>query len=326
MPAWRYRPAPGVELADRRWPGRAITRAPRWCSVDLRDGNQALVEPMDLDRKLRLFELLVEMGFAEIEVGFPGASRSDFDFVRRLVAGGRVPDGVTIQVITSADEAVVDRTIESIQGARRVTVHLFTIVSELERRVVYRVSRAGLRDVAVRGARRIRQAVAGLEGAGVTFEYSPGGFADTDPDFTREVCEAVLEVWRPSAELPAILNLPNTVEIGAPNVFADRVEWCHRNLTGRDRFVLSVHTHNDRGGAVAAAELALLAGAERVEGTLFGNGERTGNADLVTLALNMAARGIDPGIDLSRLAERRAVVEACNRLPVDARHPYLSWC
>jgi 2-isopropylmalate synthase len=323
MPIDRYRRFPAVDLPDRRWPSRVITQAPTWCSVDLRDGNQALINPMDVDRKRRMFELLVRMGFREIEVGFPAASQPDHDFVRLLIEQDLIPDDVVIQVLTQSREELIDRTIDSIRGARRAIVHLYNSTSELQRRVVFRLDRRGIVDIAVNGTRQIRALVAELDGTDVVFEYSPESFMGTELDFAKEICEAVMEVWEPTPERRMILNLPNTVEMTTPNVHADQIEWCHRNFRDRDRFILSVHTHNDRGCAVAAAELAVMAGAERVEGTLFGNGERTGNVDLVTLALNLFSQGVDPGLDISRIDECRRVVEACNQLPVDARHPYV---
>jgi 2-isopropylmalate synthase len=323
MPVWKYRPAPAVDLPDRQWPDRVITQAPTWCSVDLRDGNQALVNPMDVHRKMRMFDLLVKMGFKEIEVGFPAASQPDYDFVRLLIERNLIPDDVVIQVLTQSREELIERTIDSIRGARRAIVHLYNSTSELQRRVVFRLDRDGIRDIAVSGARQIRELVAGLAGTEVTYEYSPESFMGTELDFAREVCEAVMDVWEPTPERRIILNLPNTVEMSTPNVHADQIEWCHRNFAHRDCFILSVHTHNDRGCAVAAAELAVMAGAERVEGTLFGNGERTGNVDIVTLALNLLTQGVDPGLDLSRIDDCRRVVEACNQLPIDARHPYV---
>jgi 2-isopropylmalate synthase len=323
MPIGKYRPSPPVDLPDRRWPGRVITQAPTWCSVDLRDGNQALVNPMDVDRKRRMFELLVRMGFKEIEVGFPSASQPDYDFVRLLIEGDLIPDDVTVQVITQAREELIDRTVESIRGARQAIIHLYNSTSELQRRVVFKLDRHGIRDIAVGATRLIKERVAELDGTDVVFQYSPESFMGTELDFAKEICEAVMEAWGPTPERRMILNLPNTVEMTTPNVHADQIEWCHRHFRDRDRFILSVHTHNDRGCAVAAAELAVMAGAERVEGTLFGNGERTGNVDVVTLALNLFSQGVDPGLDISRIDECRRVVEACNLLPVDARHPYV---
>ncbi len=323
MPIGKYRPAPQVDLPDRQWPSRVITQAPIWCSVDLRDGNQALVNPMDVHRKRRMFELLVRMGFKEIEVGFPAASQPDYDFVRLLIEQDLIPEDVVIQVLTQSREELIERTVDCVRGARRAIIHLYNSTSELQRRVVFKLDRRGIRDIAVAGARQIKQLVAGLDGTDVTFEYSPESFMGTELDFAQEICEAVLDVWEPTPEHRMILNLPNTVEMATPNVHADQIEWCLRNFAHRDCFILSVHTHNDRGCAVAASELAVMAGAERVEGTLFGNGERTGNVDIVTLALNLFSQGVDPRLDISRIDECRRVVEACNQLPIDARHPYV---
>jgi 2-isopropylmalate synthase len=323
MPIDRYRPFQVVDLPNRRWPSRVITQAPTWCSVDLRDGNQALINPMDVDRKRRMFDLLVKMGFKEIEVGFPSASQPDYDFVRLLIEQSLIPDDVTIQVLTQCREELIDKTVESIRGAKRAIVHLYNSTSELQRRVVFRLDRRGIIEIAVQGARRVKDRVAELDGTATTFQYSPESFMGTELDFAKEICEAVMEVWQPTPERKMILNLPNTVEMTTPNVHADQIEWCDRNFKNRASFILSVHTHNDRGCAVAASELAVMAGAERVEGTLFGNGERTGNVDLVTLALNLFSQGVDPRLDISRIDECRRVVEACNQLPVDARHPYV---
>jgi 2-isopropylmalate synthase len=322
MPFHRYRPFAPVHLPDRTWPDRTLDRAPLWCSVDLRDGNQALIEPMGRERKARMFECLVGMGFREIEVGFPSASRTDFDFVRELVEGDRVPEDVTIQVLTQAREDQIRRTFEAIRGARRAIVHLYNSTSPLQRRVVFGLDRAGIVDVAVRGAREIAACAERAPETEVVLEYSPESFSATEVGFAVEICEAVMEVWQPTRERRMILNLPATVECSTPNVYADQIEWFGRHLRGRDRVVLSVHPHNDRGCAVAAAELAVLAGAERVEGTLFGNGERTGNVDLVTLALNLFSQGVDPGLDLSDVNALVRVAEHCNRLPVHPRHPY----
>ncbi len=319
----RYRPFPQVPLLARRWPSRRIERAPQWCSVDLRDGNQALVEPMGLDRKQRMFDLLVRLGFKEIEVGFPSASQPDFDFVRALVDEDRIPDGVTIQVLTQAREDLIDRTFEAIDGAPRAIVHVYNATSPLFRRVVFGLDRAGVVDVAVRAVRHIRaRADAVANRTHVRLEYSPETFSATELDFSKEICEAVMEAWGPTPSAPIVLNLPATVEVATPNVFADQVEWMDRNLRDRASVVLSVHPHNDRGTAVAAAELAVMAGADRVEGTLFGNGERTGNVDVVTLALNLFSQGVDPELDLRDIPEIVRTVEACNRLPVHPRHPY----
>jgi 2-isopropylmalate synthase len=322
MPAHRkYRPFPRPALPDRQWPRKAIEEAPVWCSVDLRDGNQALFEPMEPARKLLLFKALTGLGFKEIEVGFPAASQTDYDFVRKLVEDDLIPSDVTIQVLTQAREALIERTFEALAGCRRAIVHLYNSTSELQRRVVFQQDRLGTIELAARGTALIRQAAASTD-CEVVFQYSPESFTGTEPDFAVEICEAVIEVWRPVPAAKAILNLPATVEMSTPNIFADQVEWFCGALRCRDRVVVSIHPHNDRGTAVAAAELALAAGAERVEGTLFGNGERTGNVDVVTLALNMFSQGIDPRLDLSDLPALIEVAEACTRLPVHARHPY----
>ncbi len=323
MPIEKYRPYPAVDLANRRWPERAITKAPTWCSVDLRDGNQALIDPMDVSRKRRLFDVLVRMGFKEIEVGFPASSQPDFDFVRLLIKEDLVPDDVTIQVLTQARDELIERTFESLLGARRAIVHLYNSTSTLQRRVVFREDRAGITRIAVRGAGLIKRLAAGQTGTKFVFEYSPESFTGTELDYAKEICEAVMDVWQPTAENRVILNLPATVEMSTPNVYADQIEWCARNFRDRDSYILSVHPHNDRGSAVAATELALMAGADRVEGTLFGNGERTGNVDIVTLALNLFSQGVDPHLDVSNIDDLRRVVEACNQLPVHPRHPYV---
>ena len=321
-PGGKYRPYPSVGLAGRKWPDRAITTAPVWCSVDLRDGNQALIDPMDVTRKRRLFEVLVRMGFKEIEVGFPSASQPDFDFVRLLIEENLVPDDVTIQVLTQAREELIARTFEAVRGARHVIMHLYNSTSTLQRKVVFGLERHGIVEIAVRGAEKIKQLAAAQPETDFTFEYSPESFTGTELDFAQEICEAVLEVWSPTPEHKAILNLPATVEMSTPNIYADQIEWCDRNFRMRDSFILSIHPHNDRGSAVAATELAMMAGAERVEGTLFGNGERTGNVDLVTLAMNLFSQGVDPRLDISNIDDIRRVVEASNQLPVHPRHPY----
>jgi 2-isopropylmalate synthase len=323
MPSHKYHAFPTVDLPDRTWPDRVIDRAPIWVSTDLRDGNQALVHPMDLARKERVFRLLVEIGYREIEVGFPSASKRDFDFVRHLIENELVPDDVTLLVLTQAREDLIARTFESLEGAHRAIVHLYNSTNEAQRRLVFRMDRDGVRDLAVRGAEWCVQRAQEAPGDAVRFEYSPESFILTELDFALEVCEAVTDVFAPTPERKLILNLPATVEMSTPNVYADRIEWMGRALTRRESTVLSVHPHNDRGCAVAATELAVMAGAERVEGTLFGNGERTGNVDLVTLALNLHTQGIEPGVDLSRLDEVRAVMEEVTELPVHPRHPYV---
>jgi 2-isopropylmalate synthase len=323
MPFARYRPFPAIDLPDRTWPARRIEKAPTWCSVDLRDGNQALIDPMDTARKRRMFELLVSLGYREIEVGFPAASQPDFDFVRMLVEEDLVPDGVTIQVLTQSREPLIERTVQSLSGARSAILHLYNSTSELQRRVVFGLDRGGIRDIATSGAELCAKYVDELvPGTDVTFQYSPESFTGTELDFALDVCEAVHDVWEPVTANPVIFNLPATVEMSTPNVYADSIEWFSRQVSRRARVVLSVHPHNDRGTAVAATELALMAGADRVEGTLFGNGERTGNVDLVTLALNLMTQGVDPGVDLSDIDEVRRTTEYCNQLEVHPRHPY----
>jgi 2-isopropylmalate synthase len=324
-PAAKYTAFRPIDLPDRRWPGRVIAEPPIWCSVDLRDGNQALVEPMNGARKRRMFQLLVEMGFKEIEVGFPAASQTDFDFVRELINEGMIPDDVTIQVLTQSRDHLIDRTFEAIQGARRAIVHLYNSTSTLQRRVVFGLDRAGIVDIAVKGAERIRDlaaTVAKESETEIVHQYSPESFTGTELDFAKEICEAVMDVWQPTPERKTILNLPATVEMATPNIYADQIEWFHRNVDRRESIVLSLHPHNDRGTGVAAAELGVMAGADRIEGTLFGNGERTGNVDLVTLGLNLFTQGIDPGIDYSDIDRIRETAEYCNQLPVHERHPY----
>jgi 2-isopropylmalate synthase len=322
MPIQKYRPYPPVAIPDRRWPDRTITAAPAWCSVDLRDGNQALIDPMDIQRKRRLFRLLVGIGFKEIEVGFPSASQPDFDFVRLLIEDDLIPDDVTIQVLSQAREELIERTFESLAGAKRAIVHLYNSTSTLQRRVVFGLDRAGIIGMAVRGAEQIRDLSPTLPGTELTYEYSPESFTGTELDFVKEISESVMEVWQPTPERRMILNLPATVEMSTPNIYADQIEWCDRNIDNRRSWILSVHPHNDRGAAVAATELALMAGAERVEGTLFGNGERTGNVDIVTLALNLFSQGVEPHLDISDIDEMRRIAEECNQLPVHPRHPY----
>ena len=322
MPTNKYRAFEPVPLADRRWPARVIERAPQWCSVDLRDGNQALVEPMGVERKRRMFLLLVRLGFKEIEVGFPSASQPDFDFLRRLIDEDLIPHDVTIQVLTQARNELIDRTFEAIVGARRVIVHVYNSTSTLQRRVVFGLDEHGVVEIAERAVGRIKALASGMPETEVVLEYSPESFTGTELPFARRIVEAVLAQWGATPERKVIVNLPATVELSTPNVFADQIEWFERNCAGRDTFVLSVHPHNDRGTAVAAAELALLAGAERIEGTLFGNGERTGNVDIVTLALNLFSQGIEPELDFSNVPHVVETVEHCNRMPVHARHPY----
>ena len=323
MPWQRYRPFEPVRLRDRTWPDRVIGKAPIWCSVDLRDGNQALVEPMGAERKRRMFRTLVDMGFREIEVGFPSASQTDFDFCRELIDEDMIPEGVTIQVLTQARDPLIRRTFEAIEGARDVIIHLYNSTSALQRRVVFRSDRAGIVRIAVDGASLIREMTEGArDSAGWRFQYSPESFTGTELDFAVEICEAVMDVWQPTPDRRTIFNLPATVEMSTPNIYADQIEWFLRHIRDRESIILSLHPHNDRGSAVAAAELACMAGADRIEGTLFGNGERTGNVDIVTLALNMMTQGVDPELDLSDISHLVNVAEHCNRIAVPVRHPY----
>ncbi|MBV6696687.1 2-isopropylmalate synthase [Kitasatospora aureofaciens] len=320
----RYRPAAPVDLPDRSWPSRRITRAPRWLSTDLRDGNQALIDPMSPARKREMFDLLVGMGYQEIEVGFPSSGQTDYDFVRSIIEQDAIPDDVVISVLTQARDELIERTFESLAGARRATVHLYNATAPLFRRVVFGVDRRKCRAIAVNGTRRVLAHAEKLvaNGTQLGYEYSPEIFTDTEPDFALEVCEAVADVWQPGEGRELILNLPATVERSTPSDYADRIEWMSRYLTRRQYICLSVHPHNDRGTAVAAAELALMAGADRIEGCLFGQGERTGNVDLVTLAMNLYSQGIDPGIDFSDIDAIRRTAEYCTRMEVHPRHPY----
>ncbi|MFD8527290.1 2-isopropylmalate synthase [Streptosporangium canum] len=321
MPFKRYESYAPVRLDDRTWPGKVIDRAPRWCAVDLRDGNQALIDPMDSHRKLKMFELLVKMGYKEIEVGFPAASQTDFDFVRQIIEEGLIPDDVVIQVLTQARPELIERTFESIQGAATAIVHLYNSTSTLQRRVVFGQDREGITAIAVEGAKLCRK-LADASDVDVYFQYSPESFTGTELEYAVEVCDAVNEVWQPTPDRKVIVNLPATVEMATPNIYADQIEWMHRNLAYRDSIILSLHPHNDRGTAVAAAELGYMAGADRIEGCLFGNGERTGNVCLVTLGMNLFSQGVDPEIDLSDIDEVRRVTEYCNQLPVHPRHPW----
>ncbi|WP_106398241.1 2-isopropylmalate synthase [Actinocorallia populi] len=321
MPFGRYQPFQPVRLSDRTWPDKVITQAPRWCAVDLRDGNQALIDPMDGPRKLKMFELLVRMGYKEIEVGFPAASQTDFDFVRQIIDEGRIPDDVVIQVLTQARPELIQRTFEALEGSKQAIVHLYNSTSTLQRRVVFGQDRDGITAIAVEGAELCRKLAAETD-TEIFFEYSPESFTGTELEYAVEVCNAVNEVWRPTPERKVIINLPATVEMATPNIYADQIEWMNRHLEHRDSIVLSLHPHNDRGTAVAAAELGYLAGADRIEGCLFGNGERTGNVCLVTLGLNLFTQGVDPQIDFSDIDEIRRTVEYCNQLPVHERHPY----
>ncbi|CAI3798396.1 2-isopropylmalate synthase [Pseudarthrobacter sp. MM222] len=325
MPVHRYVPFQDmitVEVPDRTWPDKVITKAPRWCAVDLRDGNQALIDPMSPARKMKMFDLLVRMGYKEIEVGFPSASQTDFDFVRQLIEGNHIPDDVTIQVLTQAREHLIERTYESLVGAKQAIVHLYNSTSVLQRRVVFNQDEDGILDIALQGARLCKKYEETLVDTHITYEYSPESFTGTELEYAVRVCNAIADVFEASADSQVIINLPATVEMATPNVYADSIEWMSRHLHPREGIILSLHPHNDRGTGVAAAELGYLAGADRIEGCLFGNGERTGNVDLVTLGLNMFVQGIDPMIDFSDIDEIRRTVEYCNQLPVAERSPY----
>ena len=322
MPHELYRPVFPLSLSDRTWPDRQLTEAPRWCSVDLRDGNQALIDPMDPERKMALFELLLELGFKEIEVGFPAASKTDYDFVRQIIEEDLIPEGVSIQVLTQCREDLIRRTYEAIEGAKDVIVHFYNSTSTLQRKVVFDLEKPGIVEIAVNAAKLCRELATTLEGTNVVFEYSPESFTGTEPEFAVEICEAVMDVIEPTPEHPLIFNLPATVEHYTPNIYADVIEWFLRTVKHRESLVLSLHPHNDRGTAVGAAELGLLAGADRIEGTLFGNGERTGNVDVVTMSLNLFSQGVDPELAFNDITKVRRVAEWANRLPVHPRHPY----
>lgn len=322
-PATKYRPFPAIALADRTWPNKTITRAPIWMSTDLRDGNQALFEPMNAERKMRMFKMLVQIGFKEIEAAFPAASQTDFDFVRELIEGGHIPDDVTIEVLTQAREDLIRRTMKSLRGSKRAIIHLYNAIAPVFRRTVFNTDREGVKRIAVQSAKLIREIAETMPETQWTYQYSPEVFSGTELEFALEVCNAVTEVWDPTPEHKIIFNLPATVEMATPNIYADQIEWMHRNLARRDSIILSVHPHNDRGTAVAAAELAVMAGADRVEGCLFGNGERTGNVDLVTLALNLYSQGVDPELDFSHINDVARTCEDCTQLPVHPRHPYV---
>ena len=321
-PSKKYRPFPPVHLPDRQWPNRVLTAAPRWCSVDLRDGNQALAVPMNVSQKLELFQTLVKIGFKEIEVGFPSASNTEFTFNRRLIEENRAPDDVWLQVLVQAREDLIERTVDSLIGAKRVIIHMYNSTSPAQRRVVFGKSKAEIKAIAVNGARMIRDRLPRLSGTEVMLQYSPESFSLTEVEYAKEISEAVMDVWQPTPQHPMILNLPDTVEVAMPNVYADQIEWMCRNLKNRDSLILSLHTHNDRCTGVAATELGLLAGADRVEGTLFGNGERTGNLDIVTVALNLYMHGIDPRLDFSNLAGIIDVYERSTGMTVPPRQPY----
>ena len=323
QPATKYRPFAPIGLKDRTWPDAVLTKPPIWLSTDLRDGNQALIEPMSVERKLEMFQLLVNIGFKEIEVGFPSASQTEFNFVRRLIEENLIPDDVTIQVLTQARESLIRRTIESLQGARKATVHVYNACAPVMRKVVLGMDEDGIVEMAVGQTKLVKQLVAEHPETEWGFEYSPETFSDTELEFSKRVVDAVVEAWGATPQNKCIINLPTTVEHCTPNIFADMIEWMHRNLAKRDSIILSVHPHNDRGTGIAAAELALMAGAERLEGCLFGNGERTGNCDLVNIALNLYTQGVSPGLDFSDIDEIRRVVEHCNQIAVHPRHPYV---
>lgn len=318
----KYKPSESVSLNKRTWPTKAIKKPPTWCSVDLRDGNQALVEPMDTTRKLRMFETLVSMGFKEIEIGFPSASDTDFQFCRHLVDKQLIPDDVTVQVLTQAREHLIDKTFEALEGCKSAILHLYNSVSTLQRRVVFKQDREGVKKIAADGAAMVFERLKHLPNTALTLQYSPESFTGTELDYALDVCETVLDCWKASKQNKVIINLPATVEMSTPNIYADQIEWMSNNFTDRERVILSLHPHNDRGTGVAATELGLMAGADRVEGTLFGNGERTGNVDIVTLGLNMFTQGIDPELDFSDINRLIETAEFCNQLPVHQRHPY----
>ncbi|MCC8394310.1 2-isopropylmalate synthase [Paraburkholderia sp. MMS20-SJTR3] len=322
-PATKYRSFKPINLTDRQWPSRTITRAPIWMSTDLRDGNQALFEPMNAERKMRMFKTLVQIGFKEIEVAFPSASQTDFNFVRELIEGGHIPDDVTIEVLTQARDDLIERTFESLRGAPRAIVHLYNATAPEFRKIVFGLEKSGVIELAQKAARTMKRLADAQPETHFTLQYSPEVFSGTELEFAKQVCDAVFDIWEPTPQHKAIVNLPATVEMATPNVYADQIEWMHRNLKRRDSLIVSVHPHNDRGTAVAAAELAVMAGADRIEGCLFGNGERTGNVDLVTLALNLYTQGVDPELDFSNINEVARTAEECTQLPVHPRHPYV---
>ena len=323
MPVHKYQPFQPIDLADRRWPSSVISKAPTWCSVDLRDGNQSLIEPMDSSRKMKMFQTLVNMGFKEIEVGFPSASETDFRFLRKLIENNHIPEDVTIQVLTQAREHLIDKTIESLKGAKKAILHLYNSTSTLQRRVVFNSDKQGVKNIATDGAKLVADKLTNLSSeTNIRLQYSPESFTGTELEYALEVCEDVLDIWKASEEKKVIINLPATVEMSTPNIYADQIEWMHRNFTNRNSVILSLHPHNDRGTGIAATEFGLMAGADRVEGTLFGNGERTGNVDIITLGLNMMTQGTDPNLDISDIQSLVEVAEFCNQIPVHQRHPY----
>ena len=318
----KYQPFPAVKLADRTWPDQTITHAPIWCSVDLRDGNQSLIEPMDSPRKMAMFRMLIAMGFKEIEVGFPAASETDFNFCRELIDGGHIPDDVTIQVLTQAREHLVDRTFEALAGSKNAILHIYNSTSTLQRRVVFKDTREGVKNIAVNGAKMVADRIGRLPDTNLQLQYSPESFTGTELDYALEVCDAIMEIWQPTPDNKTIINLPSTVEMATPNIYADQIEWMCRQFSRRDSIIISLHPHNDRGCGVAATELGLMAGGDRVEGTLFGNGERTGNVDIVTMGLNMLTQGVNPELDFSDINALIETAEFCNQLSIPERHPY----
>jgi len=322
-PSTKYQAFKPIDIRDRTWPDRVISAPPAWCSVDLRDGNQALIEPMDGPRKRRMFDLLVKIGFKEIEVGFPAASQTDFDFVRELIDNDLIPADVTVQVLTQSRPELIARSFEALRGARRAIMHLYNSTSTVQRRVVFKLDQPGIIDIAVKGATWVREQAEKHRGTEWVFQYSPESFTGTELDFAVEICDAVNKVWQPTPARRTILNLPATVEMATPNIYADQIEWFGRHVANRESVIISVHPHNDRGTGVAAAELALMAGADRVEGTLFGNGERTGNVDIVTLAMNLYTQGVNPALDFANINEAARCAESCNQLPIHPRHPYV---
>ena len=323
-PGEKYRAFPPIDLPLREWPNKKILKAPIWCSVDLRDGNQALIEPMGSERKHRMFEHLIKLGFKEIEIGFPAASQTDFDFVREIIERKLIPSDVTIQVLTQAREELIEKTFNAIKGAKKAIMHLYNSTSTLQRRVVFGKDKAGITKIAVNGAKVVKRlAEATSSEEQIIYQYSPESFTGTELEYAKDICESVMDVWEPTTKKKVILNLPATVEMATPNIYADQIEWMHKNIKNRDSVLLSLHPHNDRGTGVAAAELGLMAGADRIEGTLFGNGERTGNVDIVTIAMNLFTQGLNPNLDFSNINEVRRVAEHCNQLPIHPRHPYV---
>ena len=318
----KYNPYPPINIPNRQWPNKTISKAPIWCSVDLRDGNQALVEPMDASRKMKMFKQLIQMGFKEIEIGFPSASETDYNFVRELILNNHIPSDVTVQVLTQSRKVLIDKTIESLKGCHKAIIHLYNSTSTLQREIVFKETMDGVKKIATDGAKIIVDQLSKLNHSDIKLQYSPESFTGTELPYALEVCEAVLDVWNATEDKPVIINLPATVEMSTPNIHADQIEWMGNSFSNRNSVILSLHPHNDRGTAIAATELALMAGADRVEGTLFGNGERTGNVDLVTLGLNLFTQGINPNLDFSQINDLIETAEFCNRLPVHERHPY----